>query len=460
MEGTALEEDFTMSERIVIVGANHAGTACANQILAAKPDAELLIIDRNNNISFLGCGMALWIGSQISTGDGLFYCQPEIFREKGAKVRMETEVISVDYERRILSCRDKKTGAVDEIPFDKLVLATGSSPVRPPIPGIELENIQHAKLFQDAKKAVEQLQNDEHIKRVCVVGAGYIGAELAEAYQRRGKQVTLIDTLDRILGTHFDKDFSDQMAERLQQNGIELRLNERVTAFEGEGKVETVVTDKGRVETDLVLFCIGFRPNSELGVGKLELFRNGAFQVNLNQETSVPGVYAIGDCATVYDNSLQATSYIALATNAVRSGIVAALNICGLKAESLGVQGSSGLCLYDLKMVCTGQSMYSAEQAGIKAKSVDFRDLQKPAFMNEAGENPEVQIRIVYREDNHEVIGAQLMSEYDMSAVIHMFSLAIQERVTIERIALLDIFFMPHFNQPYNYITMAAISAQ
>ena len=222
-------------------------------------------------------------------------------------------------------------------------------------------------------------------------------------------------------------------------------------------RVEKVITDKGEYETDLVMFCIGFRPNSQLGGDHLKRFRNGAFEVNLRQQTSDPDVYAIGDCATVFDNSIGQTSYIALATNAVRSGLVAAFNICGLDSESLGVQGSSALSLFGLKMVCTGQTVETAAQAGIEALATDFTDLQKPAFMTEAAVNPEVKIRIVYRRDNHVVIGAQLLSEYDMSAAIHMFSLAIQEQVTLERLALLDIFFMPHFNQPYNYITMAAL---
>ncbi len=448
-----------MGQKIVVVGLNHAGTACVNQIKALDPQADVTVFDRNSNISFLGCGMALWIGNQISSGDGLFYANKQMFDDKGVTVHMETEVTRIDYAEKKVIHRNKD-GQEGETHYDKLILATGSSPIFPPIPGLDLPYIQKAKLYQDAKLAVEQIKNDTSIKKVTVVGAGYIGAELAEAYERVGKEVTLIDALDRILGTHFDRDFSEIMAERLKANGIKLQLGEKVQAFEGEGRVQRVVTDKGTYETDLVMFCIGFRPNNELGKDHLELFKNGAYRVNLNQQTSDASVYAIGDCATVYDNSIQDTSYIALATNAVRSGLVAAFNVCNTPVQSLGVQGSSGLCLYDLKMVCTGQTVETAEKHGIKALQTDFNDLQKPAFMNEAGENPSVKIRIVYREDNRQVIGAQLMSEFDMSAAIHLFSLAIQEKVTIDRLALLDIFFMPHFNQPYNYITMAAFTAK
>ncbi|MDI9469137.1 MAG: FAD-dependent oxidoreductase [Bacillota bacterium] len=445
-----------MSEKIIVVGANHAGTACINQILKLNPEAEVVVYDKNSNISFLGCGMAIWIGNQITSGDGLFYCDRETLESRGAKVHMETEILSVDYENKTITFRNKN-GEEGQDSYDKLVLATGSSPIWPPIPGINLPNIQRAKIYQDAEKAIDQIKNDPSIQKVTVIGAGYIGAELAEAYALQGKEVTLIDALDRILGTHFDKDFSEIMAKRLREKGIKIRLGEKAERFEGTARVEKVITDKGEYETDLVMFCIGFRPNSQLSGGHLKLYRNGAYEVNLRQQTSDPAVYAIGDCATVYDNSIRQTSYIALATNAVRSGLVAAFNICGHDIKSLGVQGSSALSLFGLKMVGTGQTVETAAQAGIEALATDFTDLQKPAFMSEATVNPEVKIRIVYRKDDHVVIGAQLLSEYDMSATIHMFSLAIQEQVTLERLALLDIFFMPHFNQPYNYITMAAL---
>lgn len=346
--------------------------------------------------------------------------------------------------------------------YDKLILSTdsfSSPPIIPRIPGIDLPYIQRAKIFQDASKALEQIKKDKSIAKVTIVGADYIGAELAEAYQRVGKEITLIDALDRILGTHFDRDFSDVMAARLREHGIKLALNEKVERFEGTDRVTAVVTDKGSYQTDLVIMCIGFRPNCSLAGKDLTIFRNGAILVDKHQRTSLPDVYAVGDCATVYDNSVQTTSYIALVTNAVRSGLIAGMNVAGRSVESLGVQGFSALCLYGLRMVCTGQTVETAAQNGILAQMTEFKGQQKPAFMDEAVPNHTIRIRIVYRKDNHQVIGAQLMGEYDMSATIHMFSLDIQEKMTIERIALCDFFFMPHFNQPYNYTAMATLKA-
>ncbi|WP_313017648.1 H2O-forming NADH oxidase [Acetoanaerobium noterae] len=442
--------------KIVIVGANHAGTAAANTIMGNYKDAKVTIFDANSNISFLGCGMALWIGEQIAGAEGLFYSNKEKLEAQGAVVHMEAPVESIDFDKKIVYATLKDGSNVEES-YDKIILATGSMPIIPDIPGRDLENVQKVKLYQHADEVIQKLKTED-IKDVVVVGAGYIGVELAEAFERHGKNVTLIDIADTCLPAYYDEEFTELMKQNLKDHGIKLAFGEKVLELKGDTKVKEVVTDKGTYKADMVVLSIGFRPNNELGKDKLELFRNGAYVVNKNQETSIKDVYAIGDCATVYDNSIQDTNYIALATNAVRSGIVAAHNAGGTALESAGVQGSNGICIYDLKMVSTGLTLAKAKSLGIDALATDYDDLQKPEFIE--SENPSVKIRIVYDKNTRVILGAQMASTYDMSMGIHMFSLAIQEKVTIDKLALTDIFFLPHFNKPYNYITMAAISAK
>lgn len=444
--------------KIIVIGANHAGTACINTICGNYKQHEVVVYDRNDNISFLGCGMALWIGKQISTSDGLFYANKAALEKNGAKVHMEAEITSIDFEaKKVLG--KFKDGTPIEDSYDKLVLATGSQPVEIPVPGRELENIQYVKLFQNAQAVIDKINTEDH-KKIAVLGGGYIGVELAEAFQLLGKEVVLIDMLDTILGTHFDRDFNLRMQKNMEEHGIEMAMGERVQEYLGkDGKVVGVKTDKGVHEVDMVISCVGFKPNTALGKDKLDLFVNGAYLVNKKQETSIKDVYAVGDCATVYDNSIDDTNYIALATNAVRSGVVGAHNASGTELESIGVQGSSGIMIYGLKMVGTGLTVEKAKKYGIETLSTSFKDLQKPAFMENV-ENSEVEIKIVYRKDNRQIIGCQMISTYDMSAAIHLFSLAVYKKLTIDELALLDIFFMPHFNQPYNYITMAALSAE
>lgn len=443
-------------ERIVVIGANHAGTAAINTILDNYKDKEVTIFDSNNNISFLGCGMALWIGNQITSPDGLFYCSKEIFEQKGAKVYLETIVYHVDFDKKVVFATGKD-GQSYQQPYDKLIIASGSLPISPNIEGTDLANVQFVKLYQNAKEVIEKL-HESMIRNVVVVGAGYIGVELAEAFNRIGKKVTLIDNMSTCLSGYYDREFSDIMSQNLESHGIKLAYEETVTSLKGNGKVEKVVTDKNEYAADMVVLGIGFKPNSQLGKDTLKLFKNGAYLVDRHQQTSIPDVYAIGDCATVFDNSIQATNYIALATNAVRSGIVAAHNACGTPLESNGVQGSNGICIWNLKMVSTGISLEKAKKLGYDAAAADYEDTQKPAFIQH--DNYKVKIRIVYDKKTRIVLGAQMCSEYDISMAIHMFSLAIQEQVTIDRLKLTDIFFLPHFNKPYNYFTMAALQAE
>ncbi len=442
--------------KIILIGVNHAGTACANTILA-NGNNSLTAFDSNSNISFLGCGMALWIGGIVKDPNMLFYSNEKLLEEKGAKIHMETPVTNIDFNNKIVYAQDKN-GKKYEEKYDKLILSTGSLPVLPDIPGKDLENVQQVKLYQDAKEVIEKL-NDDSINKITVVGAGYIGVELAEAFKIKGKDVTLIDLLDTTLGGYYDKEFSTLMNDNLIQHNINLKLGECIKELKGEnGKVTSVVTDKGVYDSDMVILCIGFKPNTELGKDNIELFKNGAYKVNKHQETSIKDVYAIGDCATIYDNSIDDYNYIALASNAVRSGIVGANNAMGINIESVGVQGSNGINIYGLGLFSTGITVEKAQKLGIDVLYTDFEDLQKPEFMDK--NNEKVKIRIVYRKDNRQIIGAQLASKQDISLLVHTFSLAIQEKVTIDKLALTDLFFLPHFNKPYNYVTMAALNAK
>lgn len=442
--------------KIVVVGANHAGTAAINTMLDNYSGNEVVVLERNFNTSFLGCGMALWIGDQIQGGgEGLFYSSPEQLREKGAKVSINTEVEKIDFDKKIIYYSNKEDGKVEES-YDKLILATGSLPIIPPIPGRELENVQQVKLYQDAQAVIEKLKLGG-INHVTVVGSGYIGVELAEAFKRKGKEVALLDIADGCLTGYYDPEFSNLMKQNLIDNGIDCKFGQALEEIKGDKKVEAVKTSNEEFATDMVILCVGFRPNTELGKGKLEQFKNGAYIVNKKQETSVKDVYAIGDCATVYDNAVDGINYIALATNAVRSGIIAAHNACGTAIESIGVQGSNGISIYGLHLISTGLTAEKAAKFGYEVETTSFEDNQRPEFMKE---NDIVKIKIVYDKKTRRVLGMQCASRYDMSMVNHMFSLAIQEHVTIDRVALLDIFFLPHFNKPYNYITMAALTAK
>lgn len=441
--------------KTVIIGANHAGIAAANTLLDNFADQEVVLIDRNTNLSYLGCGTALWVGRQIEDYHGLFYTKKEDFEAKGAKIWMETVVDNVDFTEKVVTGTTKDWEKVVES-YDKLILATGSQPISPKVPGNDLEGLHFLKLFQEGQAVDKEISKDS-VKTVAVIGAGYIGVEIAEAAKRRGKKVLLFDAAGRSLPSYYDKWFTDDMDQNLADHGIELHFGELVREYKGTTRVEAVVSDSGEYPVDMVINAIGFGPNAELGKDHLELFANGAYLVDRHQQTSDPAVYAVGDCATIYSNALQKTTYIALASNAVRSGIVAGFNVGGKVVESEGVQGSNGISIFGLNLVSTGLSVEAAEKNGLAVSYVDHEALQRPAFMEH---NAQVKIRIVYETESRRIVGAQLASTEDISMAIHMFSLAIAKSVTIDELKLTDLFFLPHFNEPYNYITQAALKAK
>ncbi len=447
--------------KIVVLGANHAGTYAINTMLSAigenKKDHQIVTYDRNNNISFLGCGMALWIGKVIDSGDGLFYSSPESLQENGADVYMNHEMIDVNFMKKEITLQNVLTNEIFTDTYDKLILAIGSWPILPKFEGYDLENILYAKIYQNAVECIDKLK-DESIKNVVVVGAGYIGVELAEAFIANGKSVTLIND-EEILNKYYDEDLQKMMHERLVENGVNIVTGELVEKFIGNGnnKVSKVVTNRNEYDADLVLMSIGFKPRTDMLQGKgIEMTSNGSIKTNKKMETSIRDVYAIGDCATVYNNALGKYQNISLATNAVRTGITAGLNAIGSNIEMQGVQGSNAIHIFGLTLCSTGLTENEAIKAGFEVDSVTLTDYIRPEFMPN---NEKVTIKIVWSTKSRRILGAQIASNEDITLAIHFFSLAIQERYSIDKLALTDLFFLPHFNKPDNFITKAGLMA-
>lgn len=288
--------------KVAVIGSTHAGVFAAKQIKADNPDAEVHVYEKNKTVSFLSCGIALWIGDNVSSTDKMFYESPESMAKQGITMHMSTLVEDADLAGKTLKIKDLESGAESEETFDKVVITTGSRAIKPRIPGIDSDKVYDSKTWDNAN-ALKGIT--EKVKRIIVIGAGYIGAELAEQLSVNDKEVTLIDGLDRVLANNTAPEFSSVFQKAYEDHGVKLALGQMVSGFEDTADGIKVTTDKGEYEADIAILGIGFLPNTALFKDQVDMLPNGAIKVNEYMETSVKDVYAAGDSATVFYNPTQ-----------------------------------------------------------------------------------------------------------------------------------------------------------
>ena len=440
--------------KVVVIGCTHAGTAAVKSMLNHNKDIEVNVYERNDNVSFLSCGIALYVGGIVKDVNGLFYSSPEELRQLGANVFMEYNVEAIDYDKKTVTVKNLTTNEISVDSFDKLVLSTGSWPIIPRIPGISSSNVLLSKNFNQANEIIEQAK---HAQKIVVVGAGYIGVELAEAFELLGKEVVLIDGEERIMPKYLDEEFTYHAQKAFTDNGVKLALGEKVDSFITSNDLVThIKTNKATYETDLVIMCIGFKPNDTLYKGILETTPNGALITNEYMQTSNPDVFACGDNANIIYNPTDEVRYIPLATNAVRMGTLVGLNIVDQHVPYVGTQGTSGIKIYDLNISSTGLTEGVAQQAGIEYETITIHDHNRPEFMPSYDD---VLLKLVYEKHTKRLLGGQILSKYDLTAQMNILSLAIQTKMTIEQLAFADFFFQPHYSKPWNLLNTAALAA-
>ncbi len=417
--------------KIVVIGCTHAGTAAVVNIKENYPDSEVVIYEKNNNVSFLSCGIALNVGKVIDTTEKLFYSSPEALNSLGAQTKMQHEVLNIYFKNKKLSVKDLLTNEVFEDNYDKLVLTLGSWPIVPKFEGGTLDNIVLCKNYNHALNIIEK---SKYAKNVVVIGAGYIGVELAEAFKMQGKNTTLIDAENRIMAKYLDKEFTDIAETEFKNKGVNIVLGQKVQKFEGTNTVEKVITDKGEYNADLVVLCIGFTPNTKLVQGKLETLPNGAIIIDEYMRTSEEDVFAAGDCCVVKYNPAKDTRYIPLATNAVRMGTLVGKNLIKPTLKYMGTQGTSGIKIYN------------------KCIDENYRPEFMPTF-------EEAKVKLVFDKDSRKILGGQIISNIDLTQYMNTLSVVIQNEMTIEELAMTDFFFQPHFNKPWSLLNAVALKA-
>ncbi|MFR0018559.1 MAG: CoA-disulfide reductase [Paraclostridium sp.] len=438
--------------RVVIIGGVAAGMSAAAKLKRMKPDYEVVVYEKTDVVSFGACGLPYFVGGFFDDPQNMIARAPEKFVESGIDLKIFHEVTSIDTDSKKLKVQDVKNGEIFEDSYDKLMIATGASSIIPPIKNIKLENVSTLKSLDDGIK-VKELMNRDEIKKVAIIGAGFIGLEAVEAAKKLGKEVVVFQLEDRILPQVFDKELTDILEEEIKNHNVDLRLQEIVSELVGEEKVKKVITNKGEYDADLVIIATGVRPNTAfLKDSKVNLLPNGAIIVDEFGKTSVEDIYAAGDCATIKNIVTGQDSYVPLATGANKLGRIVGENLAGANNSFQGSLGSSCIKIMDMEAACTGLTEVQAEKLGIKVKSKFISDFNQTNYY--PGRN-KMYVKLVYDADTKVILGGQVAGYKDAVQRCNVIAASIFGKLTTSQLGMLDLCYAPPFARTWDILNVA-----
>lgn len=429
----------------IVIGANGAGMSAAAKIIREEPDHTVTVYEKDEIISFGACGLPYYIGNFFSDHTRMFSRTKEAFIASGIHMKTQHTVTSIDVEKREITVEDSLHTIIKDH-YDNLIVATGASPVIPPLPGIKKKNIFTLKTLFDGDAIKEALvqQGDT----VVVVGAGFIGLEMVEAFTKVNKKVILIELEDRALKAAVSEDISTLMHEELINDGVSLVFEERVIAFEGDEAVTSVITDTNEYPCDIVVLSIGVRPRTSLLASSgIEMLPNGAIVVDSYGRSSIPGIYASGDCAAVQDMRSQKPVYSPLATSANKLGRVIGEHIVGESRAYPGTLSSACIKVFDLEVGRTGTSDLTKGTS-----SVVIQDKNQTNYY--PGQE-DILLKVVYDTTTHEIVGAEVAGKNGAALRINTLAMAIQLHGTIEDLALADFCYAPPILRTWDVMNIA-----
>ena len=438
--------------RVIIVGAVAAGMSAAAKLKRMKPEYEVVVYEKTDVVSFGACGLPYFVGGFFDDANNMIARSPEKFRETGIDLNIFKEVVSVDTDAKKLTVKDIKTGETFEDSYDKLMIATGASSIIPPIKNVRLENVSTLKTMEDGIKVKELLIKKE-VNKVVIIGAGFIGLEAVEAAKKLGKEVTVIQSTDRVLNQVFDKEITDVLEEEIKAHGVNLRLEELATEFVGKTKVEKVITNKGEIEADLVIIATGVRPNTSfLKDTDIEMLGNGAIIVDEYGRTSVEDIYSAGDCATIKNIVTNEDMYVPLATGANKLGRIVGENLAGSNNAFQGSLGSSCIKVMNMEAAATGLTEEKAKSLGLNYKAKFISDFNQTNYY--PGRD-KIYVKLVYDAETKVILGGQVAGFKDSVQRANVIAAAIFSKMTTNQLGMLDLCYAPPFARTWDVLNVA-----
>jgi NADPH-dependent 2,4-dienoyl-CoA reductase/sulfur reductase-like enzyme len=447
-----------MAGRVVVIGGDAAGGSAASQAKKRCADLDVVMFERGRATSYSACGIPYWISGVVPSESALIARTPEQHRAAGIDVRMRTEVTAVDLDRRVVSWRDLDDGGEGAEPFDELVYATGSMPMRPSVPGIDAAGVYGVQVLDDGVALRAEIDSGR-VRTVVVVGGGYIGLEIAEACRVRGLQVTVVDRSATPVGT-FDPDVGEFIAEAVRHLGIELVMSDEVVAVDVDagGRARGVVTASGReLPADLVVLGLGVRPDVRLAEkAGIPLGGSGGIAVDVRMHTEVDGVWAAGDCVESRHRLSGQRMVVALGTHANKQGRVAGINIGGGYATFPGVIGTAITKVCDLEVARTGLSSEEAQAAGYSFVTASLDSTTKAGYM--PGAQP-IRLKMIAERRSGRLLGAQIVGRNEAAKRIDALAICIWNGMTVDEVLSLDLSYAPPFSPVWDPVLIASRKA-
>ncbi len=442
------------SERFVIIGADAAGMSAASEARRVDPDLEIIAYDRGDFASYSQCGLPYLIGGLVEDRQQLIARTVDEFAQRGITVRLGHEVVAVDPSRKAIRVRNLARGEEFEQRYDRLLIATGAAPVRLPIPGLYLDGVFHLDVMEDAI-AIQHYLRMHRPKHAVIVGGGYIGLEMAENLVRLGLTVHVVQRNQQLFPS-VDVEIATSLSGELERHGVDISLRDGVVeACEGHGgRVVDVHTNRGEVPADLVVVATGVRPAVALAVeAGIAVGVTGAIAVDRQLRTSVPDIFAAGDCAEHWHRLLQRPTWLPLGTTANKQGRVAGRNAAGGDAAFTGIVGTAITRVFDLQVARTGLTEREAAAAGLAAHAMVIRSTDHAGYLPDA---QELIVKVVAEVGSGRLLGGQAVGRAGADKRIDVLATALYADLTLDDVTQLDLAYAPPFNSVWDPVQVAA----
>ncbi len=445
-------------QRILIIGGVAGGASCAARTRRQSESAEIIIFDRGPFVSFANCGLPYYVGDVITDEKKLLVANTELFKHRfNIEVRLENEVLEIDRDAREISVKDLNSGQVYRERYDALVLAPGASPLRPPLPGIDLPGIFALRTIPDSRRIREWIV-ERQVKQAVIVGGGFIGLEMAENLVKRGIAVTLLEMLPQVMPP-LDPEMVTPVHDRLTANGVQLRLGDGVTGFEQTREGTLIVSTKSgeKHPADLVILGIGVRPETKLAKDAgLEIGDRGGIRVNEQMRTNDEHIWAVGDAVEVRDWVTGEWILIPLAGPANRQGRVAADAICGRDTTFRGVQGTTVCGVFGLIIATTGASEKTLKRVGMAYEKVYLHPGHHVGYY--PGAKP-IDMKLLFSPQDGRILGAQAVGEEGVEKRMDVIAMALQNRATVFDLEEAELCYAPQFGAAKDPVNLAGMVA-